>query len=188
MNRKPLPFAQVDAFTDQPFTGNPAAVFVLHENADAKWMQLVAREMNLAETAFLNRSNDSPSEFALRWFTPAVEVDLCGHATVASAHWLWESGVVPTGTALKFHTRSGVLGARRSNDGWIELDFPATPPTQTFLDLQIMSDLGLAGRATATLRTKFDVMIELDSTESVRSLAPDMTILRRINARGVIVT
>src|SRR5882672_9709805 len=88
-----LRFAQVDAFTDQAFGGNPAAVFVLDRAADPKWMQLVAREMNLAETAFLHPVNpNDPSNFELRWFTPAVEVDLCGHATLASAHVLWETG------------------------------------------------------------------------------------------------
>ena len=181
-------FAQIDAFTDTPFAGNPAAVFVLDGPAAAKWMQLVAREMNLAETAFLHRLDESPTDFALRWFTPAVEVDLCGHATIASSHWLWESGVVPGATSLRFHTRSGVRGARPSAHGWIELDFPATNPKQTFLDLQVISALGLVDRAIATLRTPFDVMIEVDSAESLRAFAPDMRVVGSLQARGLIVT
>jgi PhzF family phenazine biosynthesis protein len=189
MANKLLSFAQIDAFTDQPFSGNPAAVFLLDEPADAKWMQLVAREMNLAETAFLHRLNgSSSSEFGLRWFTPAVEVDLCGHATLASAHWLWESQAVTNGSAVKFQTKSGVLGARRAPDGWIELDFPATTTTTSFMGVDIVSGLGLTDRTKATLRTKFDAMIELDSAESVRAFAPDMAIVRQIRARGLIVT
>ena len=115
---------QVDAFTDAPFSGNPAAVCLLEEPRDAGWMQCVAGEMNLSETAFLRRRPDGA--FDLRWFTPAVEVDLCGHATLASAHVLREQGVWALGGAVRFHTRSGVLTARGC-DGWIELDFPADP-------------------------------------------------------------
>src|SRR5437763_15913681 len=113
---------QVDAFTSTPFAGNPAAVCVLPAPRDARWMQSVAQEMNLSETAFLHPEDDG---YRLRWFTPTVEVDLCGHATLASAHVLWEDGrLAPTDTA-RFHTRSGLLTATRQG-GWIELDFPAT--------------------------------------------------------------
>src|SRR5918912_3793338 len=108
-----LPIVQVDAFTNTPFAGNPAAVCILPEPRDEHWMQNVAREMNLSETAFLLRQHDG---FNLRWFTPAVEVDLCGHATLASAHVLWESGrLEPTDTA-RFQTRSGLLTAERRGD------------------------------------------------------------------------
>src|SRR5262249_25363999 len=114
---------QVDSFTDRPFAGNPAAVCVLPGPRDASWMQAVAREMNLSETAFLHREAEA---FRLRWFTPAVEVDLCGHATLASAHVLWEEGHLPPDAPAHFQTRSGALTARR--DGrWIEMDFPAKP-------------------------------------------------------------
>src|SRR5262245_31150589 len=112
---------QVDAFTDRPFAGNPAAVCVLPGPRDPSWMQDVAREMNLSETAFLHREAGG---FRLRWFTPAVEVDLCGHATLATAHVLWEEGHLPPETPAQFFTRSGPLKAQRDGS-WIELDFPA---------------------------------------------------------------
>ena len=116
-----FPLVQVDAFTDKPFRGNPAAVCILPEPKDAGWMQSVAGEMNLSETSFLVRQEDG---FQLRWFTPAVEVDLCGHATLASAHALWEAGYLKPGQQARFHTRSGLLTAQRQGD-WIEMDLPA---------------------------------------------------------------
>src|SRR5689334_6217398 len=118
----PLRIVQVDAFTDRPFAGNPAAVCVLREPRPEQWLRDVAREMNLSETAFLTPANDG--EYKLRWLTPAIEVDLCGHATVASAHVLWQDGHLKEGTQARFHTRSGLLTADRRGD-WIELDFPA---------------------------------------------------------------
>src|SRR5215210_2225740 len=114
---------QVDAFTARPFAGNPAAVCVLQGPADERWMQDVAREMNLSETAFLHRRADG---FRLRWFTPTVEVDLCGHATLAAAHVVWEERHLEAAEPVRFHTRSGLLTAVRRGD-WIELDFPAEP-------------------------------------------------------------
>ena len=111
---------QVDAFTDTPFGGNPAAVCILPEPADAHWMQQVAQEMNVAETAFLHRQGDG---FSLRWFTPAMEVDLCGHATLASSHLLWEEGHLRPEEQARFYTRSGLLTAEL-RIAWIELDFP----------------------------------------------------------------
>ena len=114
---------QVDAFTTEAFAGNPAGVCVMPEPGDEGWMQSVAGEMNLSETAFLHRRDDG---FGLRWFTPEVEVDLCGHATLASAHVLWETEELPSDEKAVFHTRSGVLTASRKGE-WIELDFPATP-------------------------------------------------------------
>jgi predicted PhzF superfamily epimerase YddE/YHI9 len=119
----PIPISVVDAFSDRPFRGNPAGVCLPHRDMDSEWMQSVAAEMNLAETAFLRARE--PDEFDLRWFTPRVEVDLCGHATLASAHRLWEEGLAQG--AIGFHTRSGILTASRSADG-IELDFPSQPP------------------------------------------------------------
>src|SRR5437588_21818 len=119
-----LRIVQVDAFANRAFRGNPAAVCVLPAARGEAWMQDVAREMNLAETAFLHPEN---GDYRLRWFTPAVEVALCGHATLASAHVLWEEGHLPAGREARFHTQSGLLTARRAGD-WIELDFPATPP------------------------------------------------------------
>src|SRR4030043_1692928 len=109
---------QVDAFTDKPFSGNPAGVCILEEPADESWMQNVAAEMNLSETAFLFRKEDG---FNLRWFTPKMEVDLCGHATLASAHILYTEGHLKPGQKADFHTKSGLLKAEHKN-GWIELD------------------------------------------------------------------
>src|SRR5260370_18479258 len=122
-----LSIFQVDAFTNKPFSGNPAGVCVLPEPQDIGWMQNVAREMNLSETAFLLKQEDG---FNLRWFTPAVEVDLCGHATLASAHILWETGQLKPEEQVCFHTRSGLLTAERKGD-WIEMNFPATPEQPT---------------------------------------------------------
>jgi PhzF family phenazine biosynthesis protein len=113
------PLFHVDAVTDRPFAGNPAAVCLLPAWKGDRWLQAVAREMNLSETAFLVKQ---PGHFDLRWFTPAVEVDLCGHATLASAHVLWQQGQA-AGNEIRFSTRSGVLKAVRHGDG-IELDFP----------------------------------------------------------------
>lgn len=175
-------FTQVDAFTDVAFAGNPAAVCLLSSARDETWMQQVAREMNLAETAFLVRRAD---DFDLRWFTPAVEVDLCGHATLASAHVLWEGRHLAAGQTARFHTRSGLLSASRQGD-LIWLDFPATPPqpVSSFPDLEraIGTNFNFLGR------TAFDYLIELGSEAEVRSLEPDMSLLARLGARGVIVT
>src|SRR4029079_5345966 len=115
-----LTITQVDAFTDTAFAGNPAAVCLLPEPADEAWMQKLAREMNLSETAFLVPREDG---FDLRWFTPATEVALCGHATLASAHVLWEGRILAPSEQARFHTKSGVLTADKIGD-WIELDFP----------------------------------------------------------------
>src|SRR5512134_4078932 len=117
---------QVDAFADRPFSGNPAGVCILDRAAPEKWMQAVAGEMNVAETAFLVRRDDGA--FDLRWFTPTVEVDLCGHATLASAHVLWETGRLGPEVRARFHTRSGPLEAWREG-GSIRMDFPSEPVT-----------------------------------------------------------
>jgi PhzF family phenazine biosynthesis protein len=132
------PFTQVDAFADRAFAGNPAAIFLLATARDEEWMQLVAREMNLAETAFLVRRSDG---LDLRWFTPVCEVDLCGHATLASAHTLWEDGHLPSSETARFHTRSGLLTAER-RDGLIWLDFPATPAVEARVPDDLRDGLG----------------------------------------------
>ena len=178
---QPQRFTQVDAFTDRPFAGNPAAVCVLPAARDAAWMQQVGAEMNLAETAFLVRRRDG---FDLRWFTPTVEVDLCGHATLASAHVLWEEGQLKPAEAATFHTRSGVLTARRRAD-LIWLDFPATPERPAS-ESELQRALGVAVRYLG--RTAFDYLAELDSAAVVRSLSPDLAALARLSGRGVIVT
>ena len=155
---------------------------VLPEPRDAAWMQAVAREMNLSETAFLRPDGDC---YRLRWFTPAVEVDLCGHATLASAHVLWEDGHLAGDAPATFHTRSGLLGAVRRGE-WIELDFPATPPTAAVAPPGLVDALGVKPRYVG--KTRFDYLVELDGEESVRALEPDLTALARVEARGVMVT
>ncbi|HZT41427.1 MAG TPA: PhzF family phenazine biosynthesis protein [Chthonomonadaceae bacterium] len=176
------PIVQVDAFTPSPFAGNPAAVCILTGPRDAEWMQQVAREMNLSETAFLLPERNG---YHLRWFTPAVEVDLCGHATLASAHVLWEEGHLPAEETARFFTRSGLLTARRDGD-WIVLDFPATPPTPTDAPPGLLESLDASPRYLG--RGRFDYLIELGSEAEVRALQPDFTRLGRLDVRGVIVT
>ena len=171
-----------DAFTGTAFAGNPAAVCLLPAPRDDAWMQAVAREMNLAETAFLLRCGN---EFGLRWFTPAVEVDLCGHATLASAHVLWEEGHLNRAAEARFHTRSGLLAARRDAD-WITLDFPATPPAACELPPELARALGASPRL--VLKTPFDYLAELESEAAVKSVAPDLGAIARLGGRGVIVT
>ena len=173
---------QVDAFTDRPFAGNPAAVCVLADAPPERWMRDVAREMNLSETAFLV---PEAGGYRLRWFTPAAEVDLCGHATIASAHVLWQDGHLPPGAQARFHTRSGVLLADRRGD-WIELDFPATPPIPAEAPAGMLAALGC--RAQTVMRNRFDYLVEVESEAAVRGLAPDFTALKKIEARGIMVT
>ena len=178
-----LKITQVDAFTDQPFRGNPAAVCVLPAARDAGWMQEVAREMNLSETAFLVARADG---YDLRWFTPTVEVDLCGHATLASAHVLWESGQLPPDAQARFHTRSGLLTATRRGD-WIELDFPARPATELASPpAEVLRALGV--EPVFAGRTKDDYLIEVRDEETVRQASPDFSQLKRADSRGAIVT
>jgi PhzF family phenazine biosynthesis protein len=177
------PLAIVDAFTAQSFGGNPAAVCVLARAADEDWMQRVAAEMNLAETAFLAPRADG---WALRWFTPVVEVPLCGHATLASAHFLWESGRLPPGEPAVFHTRaSGVLRCTRS-DGWIHMDFPARPVTAAPLPAGVAAALGAAPAFTGAAGEDF--LVELADAAAVRKLAPEHAALARLLAAGVVVT
>ena len=173
---------QVDAFTDRPFAGNPAAVCVLDSPADAGWMQRVALEMNLSETAFLVRRDDG---FDLRWFTPAAEVELCGHATLASAHVLWEDGHLAAGETARFFTASGTLTAEQRDD-WIELDFPAEPAEPCPLPAGLEAALG--AEPTWVGHNRFDYLVELATEAEVRSLAPDVAALERIDARGFVVT
>jgi len=179
----PIRIVQVDAFTNRPFAGNPAAVCVLPEPRPDEWMRAVAREMNLSETAYLESVDDG---YNLRWFTPAVEVDLCGHATVASAHVLWEDGHLPAGRQARFHTRSGLLLADRRGD-WIELDFPAKVAAPAEAPPDLLPALGVRG-AEFVGKNAFDYLVEVDSEETVRGLAPDHTALRKVPVRGVIVT
>ncbi|MCU1493703.1 MAG: yddE [Acidimicrobiaceae bacterium] len=171
---------QVDAFTSAVFHGNPAAVCLLEDGVDDAWMQAVASEMNLAETAFLERR---PEGLGLRWFTPEVEVDLCGHATLASAHVLWQEGEIAE--CIEFHTRSGVLSAARSGSR-ISLDFPALPAHRAHAPAGLEDALGLSPVWVG--RSRFDVLVEVADEAAVRDLVPDLGLLRAVEARGVIVT
>lgn len=173
---------QVDAFTSQPFAGNPAAVCILPEPRDKIWMQLVAREMNLSETAFLVSVEDG---YNLRWFTPATEVDLCGHATLASAHVLWEEEHLKPDQEARFHTRSGLLTARRAGD-WIELNFPATPENPDSAPPGLVEALGVTPRYVG--KNQFDYLIEVESETTVRTLKPNLAQLATLPVRGIIVT
>ena len=172
----------VDAFTAQPFAGNPAAVCLLDEVRDDRWRQSVAAEMNLPETAFVER-RAGQSGFGLRWFTPTTEVELCGHATLAAAHVLWEQG--ESTARLEFHTRSGMLSAEQS-EGGILLDFPADPPREVPAPPGLAEALGT--ELVWTGRGKFDYLVELSDAEAVRRVAPDLPVLRALPVRGVIVT
>ena len=179
----PIRIVTVDAFTNTPFAGNPAAVCVITEPRPEDWLRNVAREMNLSETAFLLPRD---GEFDLRWLTPAVEVDLCGHATVASAHVLWEDGHLAPGKQARFHTRSGQLTADRRGD-WIELDFPVKIATVTEPPAELLPALGVSSPV-AVAKNAFDYMVEIESEEELRTLRPDHSTLRKIPVRGVIVT
>ncbi|MDB5349574.1 MAG: phenazine biosynthesis protein PhzF family [Planctomycetota bacterium] len=180
----PQPISIVDAFTDRPFGGNPAAVCILPGPADETWMKNVAREMNLAETAFLYRLEGDAS-YALRWLTPAVEVDLCGHATLAAAHILWDEGHIPPESLARFQTRSGWLSAKKRGEE-IELDFPELITTPAPLPDGLERALGAEVLSSGT--TGMDFLVELATEEILRSLGPDLGVLATIPARGVIVT
>ncbi|MET8141717.1 PhzF family phenazine biosynthesis protein [Sphaerisporangium sp. NPDC005288] len=177
----------VDAFADAAFQGNPAAVCLLDRPRDARWMQAVAAEMNLSETAFVDRSTpaDSPEGMGLRWFTPAGEVDLCGHATLAAAHVLWEREGEDGAHPLRFATRSGVLSAERGQDG-IGLDFPAEPAEETEVPDGLPEALG--AKPVWMGRNRFDYLAELADEEEVAELRPDFAALSAFPVRGVIVT
>jgi PhzF family phenazine biosynthesis protein len=178
----PVTIFQVDAFADRPFAGNPAGVCVLPAWRADGWMQAVAAEMNVAETAFLVPRRD---DFDLRWFTPAVEVDLCGHATLASAHALWETGRLAPSAAARFHTKSGLLTCTRVGDR-IEMDFPAEPPAAADPHPDLLRSLAIEPRWVG--RNRMDFFAELPDESAVRALAPDLTLLAQLPCRGVIVT
>ncbi len=180
-----LRIVQVDAFTDRPFAGNPAAVCVLPGPRAEAWMASVAAEMNLSETAFLVRRADPEEGWDLRWFTPTVEVDLCGHATLASAHVLWESGALAPGAQARFFTKSGVLTADRKG-AWIELDFPSRPSVASAPPEGLAAALGVPVLGTSMSRG--DVVVDVASEAVLRGMKPDFGLLGRVAARGIIVT
>jgi len=178
-----IPCFHVDAFTARPFAGNPAAVCLLARARPAAWLQKIAAEMNLSETAFVVPTRRG---FQLRWFTPKVEVELCGHATLATAHVLWSESIVPAEQAIAFRTRSGLLAAMRAADGRITLDFPARPARMYAPPKGLTQALGV--RPVAAARAGDDLLVELASEKAVRELRPAMAGLLAVNARGIIVT
>lgn len=172
----------VDAFTDQRFGGNPAAVCVLPAPPDPGWMQAMAREMNQPATAFAWRTGDA---FTLRWFTPTVELQFCGHGTLAAARVLWDAGELAPAAPARFETPSGTFGATRDGD-WIELDLPAVPADPAPPPPGLLEALGVTARSVG--RNRLDYLVEVDSDAAVRAVAPDLAILRGVATRGVMVT
>jgi predicted PhzF superfamily epimerase YddE/YHI9 len=178
-----MPLFIVDAFADRPFAGNPAAVCPLDTPRPDDWLQAVAMEMNLSETAFPWPEGD---DWRLRWFTPEVEVDLCGHATLATAHALWEAGLAPAGRPIRFHTRSGLLTATPLDGGWVAMDFPALPVRPCEPPPGLIEALGATPAFVGT--SPKDLLCEFADEAAVRALRPDFGRLGRIPTRGVIVT
>src|ERR1043166_3951705 len=177
-----LPLFHVDAFTDAPLSGNPAAVCILPTWREDRWLQGVATEMNLSETAFLVKAADG---FDLRWFTPKVEVNLCGHATLAPAHVLWQQGLVRSDEEILFSTKSGTLKAKLQGQD-IELDFPLKPEVPAEPPAGLLSALGVSARYVG--RNQFDFVVEVESEAVLRQMSPDFKALETVDARGIIVT
>ena len=182
MKKINIPLFQVDAFTNKFFSGNPAAVCLLDDKKDDVWMQSVAMEMNLSETAFVRRLNDG---FELRWFTPTDEVDLCGHATLAAGHVLWDQGWLSTDEKAQFHTRSGLLKAVKSGYG-ITLDFPSNPVVEVKPPSGLLKALGSNVRPVYFNNMAYLVLV--DDENILLSLQPDFSVLAGLNVVGVIVT
>jgi PhzF family phenazine biosynthesis protein len=175
----------VDAFTDRPFTGNPAAVLVLDEMPPDDWLAAVARETNVPDTGFIIRETLPDADFRLRWFTPTVEIDLCGHATLASAHCLFEDGEPGP---IRFATRSGVLTVERRADGSLAMDFPAWPPTRVERRQQVAEVLGVSVDWTGLTENEVFLLALLADEGSVRGLSPDLTAVSRLDGSALIVT
>jgi PhzF family phenazine biosynthesis protein len=174
---------QVDAFADRPFSGNPAGVCILERPSPEDWMQAVAAEMNVAETAFLLRRGDGA--YDLRWFTPTVEVDLCGHATLASAHVLWDERILPAEERARFQTKSGPLAAWREADT-IRMDFPSEPVAARQAPAALIEAIALP--FTFAGKNRMDWLVEVAEEAALASVRPDLPALVSLNVRGVIVT
>lgn len=173
---------QVDAFTGEPFAGNPAAVCLLEEAVEANVMQNIAKEMNLSETAFLQKQADG---YSLRWFTPGAEVDLCGHATLASAHLLWEIRALEPEEQAVFHTRSGILTAAYDR-GVIKLNFPALENEPATAPKELIEALGVEPIDTRKFGEKY--LFEVTNEDEIANLDPDFSALKKMPGRGVVVT
>jgi PhzF family phenazine biosynthesis protein len=178
-----IPLYQVDAFSNRPFTGNPAAVCLLENARQDAWMQYLASEMKHSETAFLLEEEDG---YRLRWFTPGGEVDLCGHATLASAHVLFSTGRVKADSVIRFFTRSGELNAMMDGS-WIELNFPATPASPAPPPDGMLPALGIQ-ETLYTGKNDYDYLLVVEDEDLVRNLKPDFRLLKTFPIRGVIVT
>lgn len=174
--------SQVNAFTDVPFAGNPAAVCILNAPQPAEWMQKIAAEMNLSETAFLVKQEDG---FSLRWFTPTVEVPLCGHATLASAHTLWHEGYLTETESARFYTKSGLLIARKQGD-WIELNFPANPSQAIAIVPELTQALQVPIKSAA--QNSLGYLVEVESEDLVRQMQPNFELLKALPIAQCIVT
>lgn len=179
----PTPITVIDAFTDRPFAGNPAGVCIYEDDRPSGWLHSVAKELNLSETAFLRRRPDG--DWSLRWFTPADEEKLCGHATLAASHHLMESGRVPAGSTIRYHTLSGVLTAQRQGNAII-LDFPAEPPRKIAIPTGLAEALG--AKVLAAGQNRLDIFAEVADEATVRALAPSMDKVDAFEARGIVVT
>ncbi|WP_424096660.1 PhzF family phenazine biosynthesis protein [Moorena producens] len=173
---------QVDAFTSKPFTGNPAAICVLPTAQDDSWMQNLAQEMNLSETAFIVKQDDG---FNLRWFTPTVEVPLCGHATLASAHVLWSEGHVSPDQTIRFYTKSGLLIAQRQGE-WIQLDFPVNPSEVISTPEQLSQTLGIPIKWVG--KNSLGYLVQVESEELVKQMQPNFQLMKTLPLSAVIVT
>jgi PhzF family phenazine biosynthesis protein len=172
----------VDAFTGEAFAGNQAAVCLMDKAADERWMQSVATEICFSETAFIVRKGD---DFNLRWFTPVCEVELCGHATLASAHVLWQEGWLAADKEVRFHTASGLLTVRQTQTG-IEMNFPSEPAAAVAMPKGLPEALGAEPKWVG--RNRMDILVELDDAATVKTLIPDMVLLKKFDTRGFLVT
>lgn len=175
----------VDAFTDKPFTGNPAAVVMLDEAPSDDWMAAVARETNVSDTGFVIREKMPDADFRLRWFTPAQEIDLCGHATLASAHCLFEDGARGP---IRFASRGGVLTVSQRPDGSLAMDFPGRPPTQVELEAAAADALSMPVEWTGRSNDNFFLLAVVADERSVRNLIPDLNAVAQLDASAIIVT
>ena len=179
----PQPIVQIDAFTNRVFAGNPAAVCLLTAPREAAWMQAVAMEKNLSETAFVQAREDG--SFDLRWFTPGAEVDLCGHATLATAHLLWEQGRLRPADTARFHTRSGLLTCTKDG-AWIVMDFPALPARA--IDIPPGIEPVLGAKPVRAARSQWNLLIELGGEAELRAMTPDFAGLKSFSDHGIMVT
>jgi len=188
-----LTVIQVDAFTNKPFSGNPAAVCVTQEPIEEELMQAIAAEMNLSETAFLHPIEGG---YSLRWFSPAVEVDLCGHATLASAHVLWSEGHLASDAVAKFSTRSGWLSAEKitketadTTEDWIQMDFPSQPvETSQYVLPQLVKSLCCGGNIRAVAKNAVNYLVEIQSESALKALNPDFVAISKLPTQGIIAT